>query len=269
MLNFDRILIMGIVNVTPDSFSDGGQFITTDAAVEHAWRLAGEGADIVDIGGESTRPGAAPVPVAEEMRRVLPVVEQAAALGLTVSIDTRRAEVARAALESGATIINDVTGLRDRAMRRVAAEHQVPAVVMHMPIDDPATMQQHTQYGDVVLDVMSFLDEHAGLALAEGVPQVIVDPGIGFGKTADQNIELIRRLSEVAALGYPVMVGASRKQFIGTLTGADTPLDRVAGSIAVHLAAISAGARLVRVHDVAAHRQAITMWEALGRAQRP
>ena len=256
----DGVLLMGVVNVTPDSFSDGGLYYELDEAVAHGLRLAEEGADIVDVGGESTRPGAEPVSFEEEIRRVLPVVRDLTAAGVAVSIDTRHAAVADAAVAAGACVVNDVSGLRDPAMRAVAAHHGVPAVAMHMPVDDPAVMQHHTDYVDVVDDVVAFLRDHAALALGEGVPTVILDPGIGFGKTIEQNLALIRRLDELVALGHPVLVGASRKRFIGVLAGVERPEDRVAGTIAVHLASVQRGARLLRAHDVAAHRQALTMW---------
>ncbi|MGH9133656.1 MAG: dihydropteroate synthase [Ilumatobacteraceae bacterium] len=262
-LTLERVRLMGIVNVTPDSFSDGGRFLATDDAVRHVQRLIDEGADIIDIGGESTRPGASPVSVAEELDRVVPVVERAAPLGVPISIDTRHAAVAEAAIAAGAVMINDIAGLRDRAMRSVAVCHQVPVVLMHMPIDDPSTMQQHTDYDDVVHDVTAFLHDQAERALGAGVPQVVVDPGIGFGKTGTQNLELIRRLDEIVALGHPVLAGASRKQFVGNLTGVADPAERVAGTLAVHLAAVARGARLLRVHDVAAHRQALDVWESI------
>jgi len=260
----DAVLLMGVVNVTPDSFSDGGLFYELDAAVAHGLQLAREGADIVDVGGESTRPGAAPVPPEEELRRVLPVVRDLTSAGIAVSIDTRHAFVAEAAVTAGACVVNDVSGLRDPAMRAVAARHAVPAVAMHMPVDDPATMQQHTDYADVVAEVVSFLRDHAALALAEGVPTVIVDPGIGFGKTAEQNVQLVRHLDELVALGHPVLVGASRKRFIGVLGGAERPEDRVPGTLAVHLAGVQRGARIIRAHDIAAHRQALAMWRHVG-----
>ena len=261
----EGVLLMGVVNVTPDSFSDGGLYYQLDLAIARGRRLAEEGADIVDVGGESTRPGAEPVGFEEEIRRVLPVVRDLAAAGVAVSIDTRHAAVAEAAVSAGACVVNDVSGLRDPAMRAVAARHGVPAVAMHMPVDDPAVMQHHTEYVDVVDDVVAFLSDHAALALADGVPSVILDPGIGFGKTIEQNLELLRRLDELVALGHPVLVGASRKRFIGVLAGVERPEDRVAGTIAVHLASVERGARLLRAHDVAAHRQALTMWRHVGR----
>ena len=258
------VLLMGVVNVTPDSFSDGGRYYHLDDAVAHGMRLAAEGADIVDVGGESTRPGAEPVPAEEELRRVVPVVRDLCSAGVAVSIDTRHAAVAEAAVAAGACLVNDVSGLRDPAMRAVAARHHVPAVAMHMPVDDPAVMQAHTDYVDVVHDVVAFLRDHAALALREGVPLVIVDPGIGFGKTIEQNLELVRRLDELVVLGHPVLIGASRKKFIGVLTGVEQPELRVAGTLVVHLAAVQRGARIIRAHDVAAHRQALTMWRHLG-----
>lgn len=261
----DGVLLMGVVNVTPDSFSDGGRHFDHDSAVAHGLRLVEEGADIVDVGGESTRPGAEPVGLDEELRRVLPVVRVLASAGIAVSIDTRHAVVAEAAVAAGACLVNDVSGLRDPAMREVAARHRVPAVAMHMPVDDPATMQQHTDYTDVVDDVVAFLRDHAAMALAEGVPAVILDPGLGFGKTVEQNVALVRRLDELVSLGYPVMVETSRKRFIGVLTGVERPEDRVAGTLAVHLAGVQHGARLVRAHDVAAHRQALAMWHHVAR----
>lgn len=261
----EGVLLMGVVNVTPDSFSDGGLYYELDLAIARGRRLAEEGADIVDVGGESTRPGAEPVGFEEEIRRVLPVVRELAAAGVAVSIDTRHAAVAEAAVAAGACVVNDVSGLRDPAMRAVAARHGVPAVAMHMPVDDPAAMQHHTDYVDVVDDVVAFLSDHAALALADGVPSVILDPGIGFGKTIEQNVALIRRLDELVALGHPVLVGASRKRFIGVLAGVERPEDRVTGTIAVHLASVARGARLLRAHDVAAHRQALTMWRHVGR----
>lgn len=257
------VLLMGIVNVTPDSFSDGGRFLDHDRAVAHGLALAAEGADIVDVGGESTRPGAEPIDEAEEERRVIPVVRRLAAAGLAVSIDTRHHAVADAAVTAGACVVNDVSGLRDPAMREVAAARSVPAVVMHMPVADPAVMQQHTGYTDVVGDVCAFLAAHAALALDAGVPQVMIDPGIGFGKTTTQNIELVRQLDVLVDLGYPVMIGASRKRFIGELGGAELADERMPGTLAVHLAAVSHGARLVRAHDVSAHHQALALWRHL------
>lgn len=245
---------MGVVNVTPDSFSDGGRFADHRAAVAHGLALAAEGADWVDVGGESTRPGAQPVPEAEELRRVVPVVESLAAAGLAVSIDTRKASVARAAVGAGATLLNDV-GAR---LGAVAAELGVAWAAMHAQ-GEPATMQDAPSYRDVVAEVRDELVARADAARAAGVPQVWIDPGIGFGKTAAHNLELLARLEELVATGYPVLVGTSRKGFLGELLGAsdgrDGPVptdDRLEGSLATATWAMACGARMVRVHDVRA-----------------
>lgn len=260
-LSLDVPALMGVVNVTPDSFSDGGEHFGTDRAVARGIEMVGLGARIVDVGGESTRPGAPPITVDEELRRVIPVIEQLAAQQVIVSIDTRRADVADRAVQSGASIINDVSGLRDPAMRSVAARHGVAVVIMHMPIDDPATMQQHAVYDDVVASVSGFLAEQMALAREDGVAQVIIDPGIGFGKTTSHNLEILRRLDEIVDLGAPVMVGASRKRFIGERTGSPATSARMPGTLAAHLWAISRGARIIRAHDVAAHTQALGIWQ--------
>jgi len=252
---------MGVLNVTPDSFSDGGRHFAADGAMARGVEMVDSGAGVVDVGGESTRPGAAPVTVDEELRRIIPVIEQLAARGVVVSVDTRHAETADRAVRSGASIINDVSGLRDSAMRSVAAEHDVPVVIMHMPVDDPATMQQHAAYDDVVAAVCEFLREQMALARADGVGQVIIDPGIGFGKNTAHNLEILRRLDVIVDLGPPVMVGASRKRFIGELTGAPATSARAPGTLAAHLWAISQGARIIRAHDVEAHAQAMRIWQ--------
>ncbi|WP_027892410.1 dihydropteroate synthase [Calidithermus chliarophilus] len=263
-LDLSRPRLMGVLNLTPDSFSDGGRYATPQAALEHARRMVAEGADLLDLGGESTRPGAEPVSAEEEKRRVLPVLEALLPLRVPLSIDTRKPEVAAEALALGAHLLNDVTGLRDERMAALAARHGVPAVVMHMPVPDPTTMQQHARYADVVGEVRAFLQAQAHKALRAGVPQVALDPGIGFGKTLEHNLELIRRLDELAALGHPVLLGASRKRFIGALTGVEAAAERVMGTVAAHLFGVSRGARLLRVHDVKAHREALAVWEALG-----
>lgn len=262
-LSLEHPVVMGVVNVTPDSFSDGGRFLDHRHAVDHGLALAAQGAQIVDVGGESTRSGASPVDTNEELRRVTEVIAGLAAQHVIVSVDTRHAAVAEQAVQHGASIINDVSGLRDPAMRQVAARYDVPVVIMHSPVDNPATMQQHAHYGDVVADVIAFLKHQIDLAHDDGVEQMIVDPGIGFGKTTEHNLELIRRLEETVALGYPVLVGVSRKRFIGDITRTERPADRLAGTLAAHLATLDRGARLVRTHDVADHVQAIQMWQAL------
>jgi len=248
---------MGVVNVTPDSFSDGGQHFEPAAAVQQARRLVAEGADVIDVGGESTRPGAQAVPEDEERRRVLPVIE-ALAGEVRVSIDTRKASVARAAVAAGATLLNDVSASLDD----VAAECEVGWVAMHMQ-GQPQTMQVDPSYDDVVGEVRSFLVERAGRARAAGVEEIWIDPGIGFGKTAQHNLALLARLDEIVGTGFAVLVGTSRKAFLGALlAGSDgverpvTTADRLEGSLASATWAMAQGARMVRVHDVAATVQA-------------
>ncbi len=255
---------MGIVNVTPDSFSDGGEFLDADAAIAHGRRLAEEGADVLDVGGESTRPGAKAVDADEELRRVAPVVEALAGDGLAVSIDTSKAAVARAALDAGATTVNDVTALRaDPELAGLCAERDCDLVLMHM-LGDPRTMQADPRYDDVVSDVKAFLAERIEFATSHGVDEerIWVDPGIGFGKTVEHNLELHRRLGELADLGRPIAFGSSRKSFIGKLTGADVDR-RLGGTIASNVIAYRNGAAMLRVHDVAPMRQALTIADAI------
>ncbi|MBD0282997.1 MAG: dihydropteroate synthase [Thermoleophilaceae bacterium] len=244
---------MGIVNVTPDSFSDAGLFLEPDAAAEHGVALANQGAAILDVGGESTRPGAAPVPEEEELRRVLPVVERLAALDHVVSIDTTKVAVARRALDAGATIVNDVSAFRfEPAMAGLVAERGARCCVMHM-LGDPRTMQENPRYEDVVSEVKSFLEERLRFAVDEGIPEerVWLDPGIGFGKTVEHNLELLRRLDEIVAIGRPVVIGTSRKSFLGKLTGGKPESKRLPGTIATNVLALERGASVFRVHDVA------------------
>jgi dihydropteroate synthase len=257
-------IVVGVINVTPDSFSDGGAFLDPKLAVAHGRRLAAEGAHVLDVGGESTRPGAEPVSEAEELRRVLPVLEGLEHAGVRLSIDTSKAAVARAAVLAGATIVNDVTALR--------ADPEMAAVVgggangcdvciltlMHMR-GDPRTMQDDPQYDDVVSDVKAFLEERMAFAVAEGVDEgrIWLDPGIGFGKTIDHNLELLARLDEIVALGRPVVVGTSRKSFLGRIAGRPDAADRVPGTIATNVLALAHGARVFRVHDVAQARDAL------------
>ena len=252
-LGFGRVpLIMGIVNVTPDSFSDGGVHYDRTAAVEAALRMESDGAAIVDVGGESTRPGSDPVSADEELERVIPVISEIRKRsGVPISIDTTKASVAAAALDAGADMINDVTALRhDPAMRPLAAQSGVPVVLMHMR-GAPKTMQQDIRFDDVVADVARELREFRDAAIEAGVEkdQIVVDPGIGFGKTAEHNLQLLARACELTKIG-PLMIGASRKAFIGRLTGREAGPDRMAGSLAAVCAAARAGAALVRVHDV-------------------
>jgi dihydropteroate synthase len=252
---------MGVVNVTPDSFSDGGRYLAAEEAVAHGRQLTGEGADILDVGGESTRPGAAPVAAAEELERVLPVVERLTSDdGPPVSIDTTKAAVARAALEAGATIVNDVSGLRfDPELAGVVADSQGTCCLMHM-LGEPRTMQADPRYGDVVSEVKGFLEERLTFAMDEGIPEekVWLDPGIGFGKTLGHNLELLRRLDEIVAIGRPVVIGTSRKSFLGKITGRaeDT---RLPGTIATNVLAYERGASIFRVHDVAPVREALAV----------
>ena len=259
-------VIMGVVNVTPDSFSDGGRFLDRRAAVEQGLRLAAEGARILDIGGETTRPGSEPTPAAVELDRVLPVIrELKARCDAVLSIDTNKAEVAAAACTAGAEIINDITALQgDPEMAALAARSRAGLVLMHM-LGTPRTMQQDPHYDDVVSEVRDFLAAQARAALAAGVEReaIVLDPGIGFGKTLTHNLELIRNLPALTRLGYPVLVGASRKAFIGHLTGRATPADRVWGSLGVHLLGAALGAQIVRVHDVAPLRDALLVGDAV------
>jgi dihydropteroate synthase len=263
-LPLDRPLVMGILNVTPDSFSDGGSFDDPAAAVNRAERIIAEGATILDVGGESTRPGAEPVPVAAELSRVRPVIMRFAHDYVPVSIDTRHAEVARACVSAGASIVNDVSGFRDRGMVDVAANSEAGVVIMHMA-GEPKTMQAEPHYDEVVAEVGGHLAAQAAMLEAFGVARdrIAIDPGIGFGKSLEHNLELLRRLPELAELGYPVVVGASRKRFIGAITGIDDPADRLGGSIAAALWSAVHGADVVRVHDVAATVQALAVQHAL------
>jgi dihydropteroate synthase len=247
-------IVMGVLNVTPDSFSDGGLYLDVDAAVAHAREMAAQGAAIVDVGGESTRPGAGPVPEAEELARVIPVVERIAAgeHEPRVSIDTRKLTVAEAAIQAGARIVNDVTAFRAAPeMAGLVASSAASCCLMHMLGDDPRTMQADPRYDDVVSDVKSFLEERLAFAVSEGVPEerVWLDPGIGFGKTIDHNLELIRRLGEIVAVGRPVVIGASRKSFLGRITGRDEG-GRLAATVAANVVAYERGASIFRVHDV-------------------
>jgi dihydropteroate synthase len=257
--------LMGIVNVTPDSFSDGGEFLDPERAIAHGRKLAGEGADVLDVGGESTRPGAEAVPAEEELRRVRPVVEALAADGgPEVSIDTSKSAVAAAALDAGATIVNDVTALRaDPDLAALCAERDSELILMHM-LGDPRTMQENPTYDDVVEEVKAFLADRIEFAVSAGVDEerIWVDPGIGFGKTVEHNLELHRRLRELAELGRPIAFGSSRKSFIGKLTGA--PVDeRVGGTIASCVIAYANGADILRIHDVRPVREALTVAEAI------
>ena len=264
-----RTLVMGVVNVTPDSFSDGGLFADADSAVAHGARLADEAADIVDVGGESTRPGAEPVSLGEELRRVLPVVQglRSARPDVVISIDTRHPQVAADAVAAGAAIINDISGGSDPAMLAVSAEGGTGVVLMHMR-GEPRSMQVEPRYDDVVGEVHEYLRERAEAALFAGVAadQVCVDPGIGFGKTLEHNLALLRSLDRFRDLDAGLVIGVSRKRFIGALTDADDPADRLEGSLAAAVLAAAAGADVVRVHDVRETVRALRVADAIARA---
>ncbi len=264
-LDLSRPQVMGILNLTPDSFSDGGLYHTPEAASERALALAADGADLIDLGAVSTRPGAPPVSVAEELRRLIPALTAVrAAVDLPLSVDTFRGEVAQAAAAAGADCLNDVTGLRDSdALARIAAAHDMGLVLMHMR-GTPETMQLDTDYDDLVGEVCGFLAHAAGRAIAAGVvpSRVVVDPGIGFGKSVEGNLMLLARLGEIAALGHPVLVGPSRKSFIGKLLGVEVG-DRLEGSLAAAVAAVLAGAHVLRVHDVRATVRAVRLAAAI------
>jgi dihydropteroate synthase len=256
--------LMGILNVTPDSFSDGGLYLDADAAIAHGREMSEEGAEVVDVGGESTRPGAEEVPADEERRRTEPVAAGLAGAGIAVSIDTSKAAVAKAALDAGASMVNDVTALRaDPDLARLCAERGCEVVLMHMQ-GTPRTMQANPTYEDVVDDVRAFLAERIEAATAAGIAEerIWVDPGIGFGKTLEHNTELLRRLGELRDLGRPIAIGTSRKSFIGKLTGREVE-DRIGGSIASNVLALKAGADMLRVHDVRETAQAVKVAEAI------
>jgi dihydropteroate synthase len=244
---------MGILNVTPDSFSDGGSFIDPRAAVDHALEMADQGADIIDIGGESTRPGAEPVSAADEIRRTVPVIEKIREQSdIPVSIDTTKSEVAALALEAGADIINDVSALElDPDMAALAAESGAGVILMHMQ-GTPGTMQSNPSYGNVLEEIRDYLESRSGAAIQRGIARdrIVIDPGIGFGKTTEHNLTLLRELPALAECGYPVLIGASRKNFIGQLTGRKAPADRRAGSLGAAAWAVVNGAHILRVHDV-------------------
>lgn len=265
-MDMSGVTLMGILNVTPDSFSDGGRYLDPDAAVAQARRMAEDGARIIDVGGESTRPGAETVPVDEEIRRVRdPITAIAADLSVPISIDTRKAPVAEAALDAGAALVNDVAGFTfDANLAPLCATRQAPVCVMHAQ-GDPQTMQDAPRYDDVRLDVYDFLSERVEALVAQGIArnQILVDPGIGFGKTLDHNLALLRDIAVFHGLGCPILLGASRKKFIGTICGARTAETRVAGSVAVALHGASQGIQVIRVHDVRETCQALKMWRAI------
>jgi len=266
-----RPLVMGIVNATPDSFSDGGDFYDTAGAIAHGLRLRDEGADMLDVGGESTRPGADPVPEPEEMRRVVPVIEALAKAGAVVSIDTTHAGTMRAAFDAGAAIVNDVTALTgDPASLALVASRKAGVVLMHMQ-GEPRTMQANPTYEHAPRDIATYLAGRIAACRAAGIAaeNIAVDPGIGFGKTVAHNAEILADVGRLRELGTAVLIGVSRKAFIGALSKGERPKERLPGSIAAALAAVSGGADILRVHDVAATRQALAVWQAVERFRNP
>ena len=264
-LDFEQVRIMGVLNATPDSFSDGGEFFDFHAALEQIARMTEEGADVIDIGGESTRPGSRGVDEAEEIRRIIPILERMdMENGPLVSVDTSKTGVARAALEAGVHIVNDITGLRDPGMRSVLAESGAAAVAMHMK-GDPRTMQVNPEYEDLMGELSHYLRESARLAEGDGIASVLIDPGIGFGKSWDHNLEILRRMGELRDLGYPLVVGVSRKSFIGAITGVEAAGERLIGSKVAEAFAVVGGADVIRTHDVGAAVEAARMGEAVRR----
>lgn len=261
--SLDRALIMGIVNITPDSFSDGGLYISPDQAVSHAVSLVGEGADILDIGGESTRPGSTPVSVSEELRRVIPVIRELAGMNIPVSVDTSKPEVMQAAIDAGAAMINDINALRAPGALDVAVSAEVAVCLMHMHTGYHAG-QAEPRYDNVVTEVRCFLQERIDTVQAEGIPKerLVIDPGFGFGKKPEHNLQLLRQLGCFADMGVPVLAGLSRKSMLGYITG-NAVGERVYASIAAALLAVSKGARIVRVHDVRSTREALAVYDAM------
>ena len=261
-LNFDRTLVMGILNVTPDSFSDGGMFADVDSAVVHAKKMVADGADIIDVGGESSRPGSASLSEHQELERVLPVVNRLIQeVSVPISIDTYKPGVAEACLKAGAHLLNDITGLTNPQMIQVAARYHVPVVVMHMK-GTPKTMQENPVYQNVVQEIKVFFKERITAARKAGIEDIIIDPGIGFGKTLKHNLCILKNLGELKSLGYPILVGPSRKAFIGAVTGAPVT-ERLSGSLAAVVVSIMNGAHIVRVHDVRECSQAIHVVDAI------
>lgn len=265
-LVLDKTRIMGVLNVTPDSFSDGGKWLEEDAALRHALDMVADGADILDIGGESTRPGAQPVSTQEEIERVVPLIERLSReTDCPISVDTSKPEVMRESVRAGASMINDVFALRQEGALETAAELEVPVCIMHMQ-GEPRVMQQNPQYTEVVSEVTTFLTERAAACEAAGIDssRIVIDPGFGFGKSLEHNLALFRALPELAKHGYPVLVGVSRKSMLGAITGKDTA-DRVASSVTAAVLAAQAGAAIVRVHDVAETADALKLLAAIER----
>jgi dihydropteroate synthase len=266
LLEENRVLVMGILNVTPDSFSDGGLYIDLDKAVAHGESLEADGADIIDVGGVSTRPFSEPMPVEEEIKRVIPVIKKLSQrVSIPISIDTTRAEVANRAIEAGAVIVNDIGALRlDPALGSLVADADLPIILMHMR-GTPQTMQINPHYDDVMGDIIDFLSDSINLAVSKGIRRenIIIDPGIGFGKTADHNLTIIKELARLNSLERPILIGASRKAFIGEVLGVKEPARRDIGSLAVTAVSVMNGAHIVRVHDVKQSVDVIRMAEAI------
>lgn len=260
LLSFEKPMIMGIVNITPDSFSDGGKFLNADAAIQHAKRLVAEGADILDLGAESTKPGSDHITEEEELKRLLPVLDALLnneEIKIPISIDTYKPKVAEVCLKRGAHILNDITGMQNPKMREIAAQYHVPVIIMHMQ-GAPKTMQENPQYKDVVAEIIDFLEQQIRICKAEGITQIICDPGIGFGKTVGHNLEILKRLKEFEILNTPLLIGTSRKSFIGKTVGGN-PDDRLEGTIASNVVAYLNGASIFRVHDVKECKRALDL----------
>ncbi|MCH7605154.1 dihydropteroate synthase [Patescibacteria group bacterium] len=259
-----KTYVMGVLNVTPDSFADGGLFFETSKAVEHAKQMAFDGADIIDIGGESAKPGSEPISEEEELNRVQPVIKELVKDGISIpiSIDTNKPAVAEKCLEVGARMVNDTTGLKDKDMARVVAQHRIPVVIMHMK-GTPKTMQADPTYEDVVEEIKEFMRQRIKVAKEAGIQEVIIDPGIGFGKTTEHNLQILKRLHEFQELGCPILIGTSRKSFIGNLTGGLPVTERLEGTLVSLAVAIMNGANIVRVHDVKETKRAIQVVDAI------
>jgi dihydropteroate synthase len=261
-LRFEKTLIMGILNVTPDSFSDGGQFTDIDTAIAHGKKMVSDGADVIDVGGESSRPGSAPLSEKEELDRILPIVTRLLhEVSVPISIDTYKPLVADACLKAGAHIINDITGLTNPEMRKVAVKHNIPVIVMHMR-GTPKTMQQNPIYQDLFGEITAFFQEQITTARKAGIHHIIIDPGIGFGKTVEHNLQILKHLGTFKTLGCPILVGPSRKSFIGVITGLSAQ-ERLEGTIAAITVAIMNGAHMIRVHDVNECKRAVQVADAI------
>lgn len=259
----EKTVIMGILNVTPDSFSDGGLFFDVGSAVARAGEMISQGADLIDIGGESSRPGAKPVSAEEELRRILPVIKKIISESeIPISVDTYKPKVAEECLKAGALIINDITGLRNEEMIKVCAKYKASVVIMHMK-GNPETMQDAPEYKDIVAEIMAFFKDRIAAAEKAGITKIMLDPGIGFGKTLENNVEIMRRISEFRSLGYPLMIGTSRKSFIKKLTDAKNSQELLPGTLATVCLAVMGGVDVVRVHDVAECRKALGVVDAV------